>query len=87
MRIMNRWSLRTSRLAGLTALLLLFPVSNMAQQVLDLIRSLCTEVNTTLLLVSHDLAVTSQFPRVLHLAEINRPAKKMEPQMHAGARR
>ena len=58
-----------------------------AQQVLDLIRSLCTEVNATLLLVSHDLAVTSQFPRVLHLAEINRPAKKMEPQMHAGARR
>jgi hypothetical protein len=40
MRIMNgnwhRWIRRTSRLAGLTALLLLFPVSNMAQQVLDL---------------------------------------------------
>jgi hypothetical protein len=40
MRITNaeshRWSLRTSRLAGLTALLLLFPASNMAQQVLDL---------------------------------------------------
>ena len=32
----HRWSLRTSRLAGLTALLLLFPASNMAQQVLDL---------------------------------------------------
>ena len=56
---------------------------NNAQQVLELIRSLCTEVNATLLLVSHDLSITSQFPRVLHLAEINRSAKKVEPRMHA----
>ena len=58
-----------------------------AQQVLDLIRSLCTEVNATLLLVSHDMGITSQFPRVLHLSEINRSAKKIEPQMRADARR
>lgn len=60
---------------------------NNAQQVLELIRSLCAEVNATLLLVSHDLSITSQFPRVLHLSEINRSAKKVEPQMHADARR
>ncbi|HLL87732.1 MAG TPA: ABC transporter ATP-binding protein [Tepidisphaeraceae bacterium] len=45
-----------------------------AQQVLDLIRKLCTEVGATLLLVSHDPAVTKQFPRVAVLAEINRAA-------------
>ena len=45
-----------------------------AQQVLDLIRKLCTEVGATLLLVSHDPAITSQFPRVLKLADINRAA-------------
>ena len=43
-----------------------------AQQVLQLIRNLCTEVKATLLLVSHDLQLTSQFPRVLRLSEINR---------------
>src|ERR1051325_5486952 len=43
-----------------------------AQQVLDLIRKLCSEVAATLLLVSHDLQITSQFPRVLKLSEINR---------------
>jgi putative ABC transport system ATP-binding protein len=45
-----------------------------AQQVLELIRKLCTEVGATLLLVSHDPAITNQFPRVLQLAEINRAA-------------
>ena len=58
-----------------------------AQQVLDLIRSLCTEVNATLLLVSHDTGITAQFPRVLRLSEINRAGKTVEPQMHADARR
>ncbi|MDB5291350.1 MAG: transporter related [Phycisphaerales bacterium] len=42
-----------------------------AQQVLELIRSLCREVNASLLLVSHDLAIARQLPRTLALAEIN----------------
>ncbi len=46
-----------------------------AQQVLDLIRKLCTEVNAALLMVSHDPMITSQFPRVVSLAELNRAAK------------
>ena len=47
-----------------------------AAQVLDLIRKLCSEVAATLLLVSHDLQITSQFPRVLKLSEINRTEKR-----------
>jgi putative ABC transport system ATP-binding protein len=43
-----------------------------AQQVLDLIRKLCTEVGASLLLVSHDPHITAQFPRVVSLAELNR---------------
>jgi putative ABC transport system ATP-binding protein len=43
-----------------------------AQQVLDLIRKLCSEVAATLLVVSHDLQITGQFPRVLKLTDINR---------------
>jgi ABC-type lipoprotein export system ATPase subunit len=43
-----------------------------AQQVLDLIRKLCAEVNAALLLVSHDLNIARQLPRVLTLAELNR---------------
>jgi putative ABC transport system ATP-binding protein len=42
-----------------------------AQQVLDLIRQLCAEVKASLLLVSHDLNIARQLPRVLTLAEIN----------------
>ena len=45
-----------------------------AQQVLELIRKLCTEVRASLLLVSHDLAIARQLPRQLTLAEINRAA-------------
>lgn len=45
-----------------------------AQQVLDLIRSLCTEVRASLLLVSHDLAIARQLPRELTLTDINRAA-------------
>jgi ABC-type lipoprotein export system ATPase subunit len=44
-----------------------------AQQVLELIRKLCAEVGASLLLVSHDLNIANQLPRVLSLAEINRP--------------
>jgi putative ABC transport system ATP-binding protein len=43
-----------------------------AQQVLDLIRKLCTEVNASLLLVSHDLNIAQQLPRVVQLSELNR---------------
>jgi ABC-type lipoprotein export system ATPase subunit len=42
-----------------------------AQQVLDLIRKLCTSVGSSLLLVSHDLDIARQLPRVLTLSEIN----------------
>ena len=45
-----------------------------AQQALDLIRKLCTEVGASLLLVSHDLAITKQLPRAVVLAELNRAA-------------
>jgi putative ABC transport system ATP-binding protein len=44
---------------------------NNAKQVLDLIRRLCDEVKASLLLVSHDPAITTQFPRVVTLAELN----------------
>jgi putative ABC transport system ATP-binding protein len=43
-----------------------------AQQVLALIRQLCNEVGASLLLVSHDPQITAQFPRVVHLSELNR---------------
>ena len=42
-----------------------------AQQVLELIRRLCAEVNSSLLLVSHDLSIAQQLPRVLTLSDIN----------------
>ncbi|HYO10154.1 MAG TPA: ABC transporter ATP-binding protein [Tepidisphaeraceae bacterium] len=43
-----------------------------AQQVLELILKLCDEVKASLLLVSHDPAVTSRFDRVVMLAELNK---------------
>jgi ABC-type lipoprotein export system ATPase subunit len=46
-----------------------------AQLALDLIRKLCTEVGSSLLLVSHDLQITAQLPRAVVLAELNRAAK------------
>ena len=46
-----------------------------AQQVLELIRKLCDEVAASLLLVSHDPAITNQFPRVVTLADLNRPVR------------
>lgn len=45
-----------------------------AQQVLDLIRKLCNEVGASLLLVSHDLNIARQLPRVTELSELNRAA-------------
>ena len=46
--------------------------ANNAKQVLDLIRELCDEVKASLLMVSHDPAITGQFPRVVSLKELNR---------------
>jgi len=43
-----------------------------AQHVLELIRKLCVEVGASLLLVTHDLDIAHQLPRVLSLSEINR---------------
>jgi putative ABC transport system ATP-binding protein len=54
---------------------------NNSQQVLDLIRKLCGEINASLLLVSHDLNIARQLPRVVSLAELNESR-----QMAAGSR-
>jgi ABC-type lipoprotein export system ATPase subunit len=43
-----------------------------AQQVLELIRKLCTEVGASLLLVSHDPKIVEQLPKAVSLAELNR---------------
>jgi ABC-type lipoprotein export system ATPase subunit len=48
---------------------------NNAQQVLDLVRSLCREVNASLMLVTHDLDIAAQLPRKVTLAELNRATK------------
>ena len=56
-----------------------------AQQVLDLIRRLCTEVNASLLLVSHDLSIAKQLPRVLSLSDVNRASKGYIAAKAAGA--
>jgi len=45
-----------------------------AQQVLDLIRKLCVEVNASLLMVTHDLEIAKQLPRTVDLRELNRAA-------------
>jgi putative ABC transport system ATP-binding protein len=44
---------------------------NNAKQVLALIRDLCKEVNASLLLVTHDMAIASRFPRVVNLKDLN----------------
>jgi putative ABC transport system ATP-binding protein len=46
-----------------------------AQQVLELTRALSAEVGASLLLVSHDPAISSQLPRVVNLAELNRASQ------------
>jgi len=43
-----------------------------AQSVLELIRKLCSEVGASLLLVSHDPAISSRLSRAVSLAELNR---------------
>jgi ABC-type lipoprotein export system ATPase subunit len=42
-----------------------------AQQVLELIRRLCGDVKASLMLVTHDLDIARQLPRVLNLSEVN----------------
>jgi putative ABC transport system ATP-binding protein len=44
--------------------------SRNARQVLELIRSLCTEVRASLLLVTHDLEVARQLPRSVSLSDV-----------------
>lgn len=46
--------------------------STNAQQVLDLIRKLCQEVNAGLLLVTHDMTIANQLPRQIELRAMNR---------------
>lgn len=46
-----------------------------AQQVLELIRKLCSEVGASLLLVTHDPEVMNKLPRAVTLAELNRAAQ------------
>ena len=45
-----------------------------AQQVLKLIRSLCSEVGAALILVTHDLQIAGQLPSAVSLADLNRAA-------------
>jgi ABC-type lipoprotein export system ATPase subunit len=51
---------------------------NNAQQVLDLIRKLCSEVSASLMLVTHDLDIAHQLPRVVSLADLNNAGQKAE---------
>jgi len=53
--------------------------SRNAQQVLDLIRKLCSEIKATLLLVTHDLDIARQLSRTLTLSEINRAGAAVTP--------
>lgn len=50
-----------------------------AQQVLDLIRKLCSEVGASLLMVSHDMNIARQLSRVDTLSELNRAAVAVTP--------
>jgi putative ABC transport system ATP-binding protein len=54
-----------------------------AQQVLELVRKLCDEVKSSLLLVSHDLAIARQLPRQMILSEINRASTANTPALAA----
>jgi putative ABC transport system ATP-binding protein len=49
--------------------------SSTAQVAIDLIRKLCSEVSSSLLVVTHDRAIAGQLSRVVDLAEINRAAR------------
>src|SRR4051812_30129806 len=47
-----------------------------AQQVIELVKALCTEVGASLLLVTHDPAIVKRMPRAVTLNELNRAAVK-----------
>lgn len=47
-----------------------------AQQVIDLIRKLCEEVKASLLMVTHDLEIARQLPRVVDLKELNKASRE-----------
>lgn len=47
-----------------------------AQQVLDLIRKLCDEVKSSLLIVTHDRSIAAQLSRTVDLYDINRAATR-----------
>ena len=49
-----------------------------AKLTLDLILRLCAEVNSALILVTHDLEIAAALPATLKLSEINRAAKRFE---------
>jgi len=48
---------------------------NNAQHVLELIRKLCGEVGSSLILVSHDVGIARQLPKMLDLRELNQASK------------
>ena len=50
-----------------------------AGQVLGLIRSLCTEIGASLVIVTHDRVIASEFDRSVDLATINRAAMAPPP--------
>lgn len=52
---------------------------NNAQQVIALIMKLCTEVGASLLLVTHDPAITARLPRSVSLLELNRASTALAP--------
>jgi putative ABC transport system ATP-binding protein len=52
-----------------------------AQQVLDLIRSLCREVSASLILVSHDMDIARQLPRQVSLSELNRASTQTKKEV------
>lgn len=56
-----------------------------AQQVLDLIRRLCQQVQASLLLVTHDLNIANQLPRTITLSDVNRAAATYQTPAAAGA--
>jgi ABC-type lipoprotein export system ATPase subunit len=47
-----------------------------ARQVLGLIRSLCAEVNASLLMVTHDRGIADQMQRSVNLSDVNRAARQ-----------
>ncbi len=53
--------------------------SKNAQQVLELILRLCTEISASLLLVTHDLNIAGQLARTITLSDLNRASESHVP--------